>query len=121
MSQIRGIDTKPELILRKAIWGKGYRYRVKNTLPGKPDMCFLSQRLAIFVDGCFWHKCPRHFVTPKTRTEFWMDKINKNFERDKRVTKELEQLGWKVLRIWEHEIKENLPACVERVEALLSQ
>ncbi|WP_444934536.1 very short patch repair endonuclease [Microbulbifer sp. JTAC008] len=121
MSRIRGTDTGPELLLRKAIWIKGYRYRVKSTLPGKPDMCFIGQRLAIFVDGCFWHKCPKHFVTPKTRTEFWVDKINKNCERDKRVTKELQESGWRVLRIWEHEIKEDLPACVKRVEALLNQ
>lgn len=121
MSRISGRNTQPELALRKSLWGIGYRYRVKTQLPGKPDIVFPQKRVAVFVDGCFWHKCSKHFVKPKTRTEFWMDKINKNCERDKRVTKELKQSGWKVLRFWEHEIKENLPACVERVEALLSQ
>ncbi len=121
MSQIAGSNTKPEMALRKALWSLGYRYRVKNKLPGRPDIVFPGHQIAVFVDGCFWHKCPKHFVVPKTRTNFWMDKINKNCERDERVTKELKQSGWKVLRIWEHDIKENLPVCVERVEALLSQ
>ncbi|SFC18724.1 T/G mismatch-specific endonuclease [Microbulbifer thermotolerans] len=121
MSRISGRNTQPELALRKGLWVIGYRYRLRTQLPGNPDIVFPKKKVAVFVDGCFWHKCPKHFVIPKTRTNFWMDKINKNCERDKRVTKELKQSGWKVLRIWEHEIKENLSACVERVEALLSQ
>ncbi|WP_020413878.1 very short patch repair endonuclease [Microbulbifer variabilis] len=121
MSRISGSNTKPEIRLRKSLWRLGYRYRLKSDLIGKPDFIFVTPQVAVFVDGCFWHKCPKHFVVPKTRTEFWMKKINKNCERDRQVSQELKQSGWRVLRIWEHEIKENLPACVERVEALLSQ
>lgn len=84
MSQIRGKNTKPEVILRKALWSMGYRYRIKNKLPGKPDLIYPSLKVAIFVDGCFWHKCPKHFQPPKTRQIFWENKINANVERDKK-------------------------------------
>lgn len=90
---VSGHDTQPELALRKGLWVVGYRYRVRNKLPVKPDKVFSRRKLAVFIDGCFWDKFPRHFVIPKTRTKFWMDKINKNYERDTSLTKELKQSG----------------------------
>lgn len=122
MSRIRGRDTKPEIILRKALWGHGYRYRIKNKLPGKPDIVFVKNRIAIFVDGCFWHCCPEHYVPPKTRSAFWRKKISGNVERDKKNNALLDESGWKVLRIWEHEVMTDVDSCVARVvEAIRSK
>lgn len=119
MSRINGKNTKPELALRKALWGLGYRYRVRNRLPGKPDLVFPSSRTVIFVDGCFWHKCPDHFVEPKTRTQFWLDKINGNVARDRRNNESLKADGWQVIRIWEHEVKNSLANTIGRVVCVL--
>jgi DNA mismatch endonuclease (patch repair protein) len=107
MSAIKGTDTKPELILRKSLWSLGFRYRVGHKLPGKPDLVFVSRKSVIFVDGCFWHRCPDHFRMPKSNREFWEKKIARNVNRDKNVTAQLEALGWRVLRVWEHDIKDS--------------
>jgi DNA mismatch endonuclease, patch repair protein len=115
MSQIKSKDTRPEVIFRKALWELGYRYRIRSQLTGKPDLVFTSFRTVVFVDGCFWHKCPDHFVQPKTRARFWQDKINGNVARDQRNNEALKAQGWKVIRVWEHEIKSSLVNCVERV------
>ncbi len=120
MSQIKGSKTKPEIMLRKALWNIGLRYRIKNKLPGKPDIVFASKRTVIFVDGCFWHKCPDHYVEPKTRNEFWVRKIERNCQRDIEVTDLLNNMGWQVLRFWEHEIKNDLDKCVSKIEESLS-
>ena len=104
MSRIKGKDTKPEIILRKKLWDNNLRYRLKNKLPGRPDIVFPGCMVAIFVDGCFWHKCPQHFIMPKTRMEFWREKINKNVDRDLKVNEMLSSKGWRVIRIWEHEV-----------------
>ena len=106
MSKIKGSNTNPELILRKALWKKGYRYRTKSKILGKPDMVFSNPKVAIFVDGCFWHKCPRHYTKPKSNGEFWEKKILANISRDKIVNAQLKSEGWKVVRIWECQIKE---------------
>lgn len=121
MSQIKGKDTKPEVALRKALWGLGHRYRVMNRLPGKPDLVFSSLRTVVFVDGCFWHKCPDHFVRPQTRARFWLDKINGNVARDERINDSLRFEGWQVVRIWEHEIKQSLEDAVARVVEILEK
>lgn len=115
MSRIRGADTKPEMLLRKALWAAGYRYRLKVKLPGKPDLVFISKKIAIFVDGCYWHGCPKHASKPKTNVLFWEEKLDGNIERDKRVNRDLVDRGWKVLRLWEHEIKNDLPGCVDKI------
>ena len=108
MSRIRGIDTKPELLLRNLLYSSGYRgYRLHYKLPGKPDIVFVSKKLAVFIDGCFWHCCPNDFVKPETRRKFWLPKIAGNVRRDKEVNRILAKEGWKVLRIWEHEVKKN--------------
>lgn len=107
MSRIRGKDTKPELALRRVIHRLGLRYRLHGAgLPGKPDLVFPRFRTVVFVHGCFWH---RHqgcniATTPKSNTEFWLDKFKKNVERDSRVTKSLQALGWSVLVVWECEL-----------------
>lgn len=103
MSGIRGKNTKPELLVRKALYAKGFRYRLHSkNVPGKPDIVLAKYRAAIFVHGCFWHghDCSL-FRLPDTRREFWKTKIEGNRERDEIVTNELKQLGWRQLAIWE--------------------
>ena len=104
MSNIRGKDTKPELAIRKILFSKGLRYRlhVKN-LPGKPDIVFCSSKVAVFVNGCFWHQhqnCKDAFV-PSTRQDYWLPKLKKNVQRDREAIINLENMGWKVHIIWE--------------------
>lgn len=108
MSRIRGKDTKPELLVRKFLHGKGFRYRLHvKELPGKPDIVLHKYKTVIQVHGCFWHKheeC-RYFVIPKTRTDWWLNKVNKTVEKDKLNVARLRELGWKVITIWECELK----------------
>ena len=115
MSRIRGRDTGPEMALRRALWASGLRYRIYPALPGKPDIAFISGKVAIFVDGCFWHGCSLHGVMPSTNTEFWRRKIGRNMERDNETNEKLEKAGWIVLRFWEHEVEKSLQVCVDRV------
>ena len=115
MSRIKGKDTEPELILRKALWANGLRYRLKNKLPGRPDIFFPARKIAIFIDGCFWHGCPDHCQIPKTNQPFWESKLSKNKSRDKEVSRVLENGGWCVIRLWEHDVKNDLSNCVKRV------
>ena len=82
---------------------------------------FSSLRVAVFVDGCFWHGCPDHFQQPKTNADFWRQKIGANMDRDVKNTAQLEAMGWVVIRCWEHEIRQDLDACVERVVAILTE
>ena len=121
MSRIRGKNTSPEIRFRKLLYASGVRgYRLHPDLPGKPDIAFPRRKLAVFIDGCFWHKCPIHFKEPETRKEFWMKKIQSNVERDRRVNQELQDKGWRVVRVWEHEIRKEPAAAVQRLIALLS-
>ncbi|WP_445365386.1 very short patch repair endonuclease [Microbulbifer sp. ANSA001] len=120
MSKIKGKNTKPEVVLRKSLWAMGFRYRLKNKLPGKPDIVYPSLKTVIFVDGCFWHRCPKHYQSPKARSEFWEDKISGNVDRDKKNNRLLKEMGWIVLRVWEHEIRDSLPECIERLVKALS-
>jgi DNA mismatch endonuclease (patch repair protein) len=121
MSQIRGRDTKPEMLLRKALWNMGFRYRVHYKLPGRPDIVFVSKRVVIFIDGCFWHGCPEHMVRPKTNSKFWNTKIQGNIDRDERTSIVLRSEGWTVLRFWEHEVEEELFRVVKKVKHILSK
>ncbi|WP_028313651.1 very short patch repair endonuclease [Desulfatibacillum aliphaticivorans] len=121
MSRIKGKNTKPETSLRKALWAKGLRYRIHYNLPGKPDIVFVSAKLIVFVDGCFWHLCPIHGQLPQSNRDFWKTKLEKNVVRDKKITQELESKGWTVLRVWEHEIKEDLQAVTFKVEEYLKK
>jgi DNA mismatch endonuclease, patch repair protein len=109
MSRIRGKDTGPEILVRKAAYSLGFRYRLHDRrLPGSPDLVFSSRRTVIFVHGCFWHRhenC-RYSYRPKSNIEFWAKKFETNLTRDERVRKELEALGWKIAVIWECETTE---------------
>jgi DNA mismatch endonuclease (patch repair protein) len=121
MSRIRATNTKPELALRKRLWAVGFRYVLHvSKLPGRPDLVFRSRRVAVFVDGCFWHGCPDHYVRPRSRTDFWCRKLEANFLRDRRQTTQLELMGWRVHRIWEHELIEGPEAAVERLCAAIN-
>ena len=115
MSQIRSKGTKPEILLRKALWRKGFRYRLKSKLPGKPDFVFPSRKLVVFVDGCFWHRCPNHYQPPKQNASFWEEKIAGNVARDAAVNAKLATAGYSVVRIWDHELRGNIDDVAERV------
>ena len=120
MSRIRGKNTGPEVKLRKLLYGQGIRgYRVHYKLHGKPDIVFTKKKIAIFIDGCFWHKCPVCFQEPETRKEFWMKKIHSNVERDKKINEILLKDRWKVIRIWEHEIRKNPEQVIDLIASLL--
>lgn len=118
MSANKGKNTKPEILLRRFLWQsgiKGYRLHY-NYVPGKPDICFVNKKLAVFVNGCFWHRCPYcKFSLPKTHKSFWKTKFEKNAERDKRKIRELKKLKWKVLVIWECQIEKNLELCIKKI------
>jgi DNA mismatch endonuclease, patch repair protein len=108
MSRIKGKNTKPEMMVRKFLHSKGYRYRLHvKELPGKPDIVLPKYKTAVMVHGCFWHghEGCRYFVIPKTNTEWWLKKINRNKEVDEQNTKALKELGWKVLTVYECSLK----------------
>ena len=116
MSRIRAKNTGPEIKLRKLLWSHGIRgYRIHYTLTGKPDIVFTKKKVAIFIDGCYWHKCPICFQEPETRKEFWMKKIGSNVERDLKNTQQLQDEGWTVLRFWEHEIRKTPDDVVKKI------
>lgn len=108
MAAIKGKDTKPELIVRKYLFSRGLRFRVQvRKLPGKPDIVLPKYKTAIFVNGCFWHghEGCKYFRLPKSNVEFWKEKIERNIERDKESMQALFDLGWKVVRVWECELR----------------
>ena len=107
MAGIKGKDTSIELLFRKALHRKGYRYRLhQSTLPGKPDMVFPKYNAIILINGCFWHGHNCHlFKMPTTRTEFWTKKIGRNIEKDNEVREQLSESGWRILTIWECSVK----------------
>ena len=108
MSQIKATNTKPEMIVRKFLHAHGYRYKLHDrTLPGKPDIVLPKYNTVIFVNGCFWHghKNCKYFVVPKTRTNWWMDKINTNKANDAKAVRALRKEGWKIITIWECKLK----------------
>jgi DNA mismatch endonuclease, patch repair protein len=109
MSLIRGKNTKPEILLRKHLWNRGFKgYRINSKILGKPDLFYSTKGLAIFVDGCFWHGCPRCYKPPKSNRKYWKDKVNRNKQRDRIVNRRLRIRGIRVIRIWEHSIRKNL-------------
>lgn len=119
MSRIRAKDTQPEITFRKLISGIGIRgYRLHYRLPGKPDIVFPKRKIAIFIDGCFWHKCPKCFPVLSTRKKYWVNKIQSNIDRDIRINKELKKAGWRVIRVWEHETVKDLSRCLKQIKAL---
>ena len=106
MASIKGKNTKPELIVRKSLWSQGLRYRIHDrSVPGTPDISNKKTKLAVFIDGCFWHGCRKCYKEPKTNTKFWREKIQNNKKRRLKVKKMLHNQDWKVLEYWEHQVK----------------
>ena len=108
MAAVKSKDTKPEMVVRKYLWSRGFRYRVNNPrLPGHPDIVLRKYRTCIFVNGCFWHghEGCKYFRMPKTNTEFWERKISRNRERDREEQKQLARMGWHCITVWECELK----------------
>ncbi|MEU1015958.1 very short patch repair endonuclease [Streptomyces sp. NPDC005898] len=116
MKKQRSRDTKPEMAVRRLLHSAGLRFRLQRRIPGMArstiDIAFPGARVAVFMDGCFWHGCPEHATFPKANSAFWREKIDKNALRDTRTTAHLESLGWTVLRFWEHEDPELVAARV---------
>lgn len=122
MARQKRVGTEPEVVLRKLLHRAGHRYRVAYPVPGMSrrtvDIAFPRRKLAIFVDGCFWHACPEHGVSPRNNSEWWRVKLESNRQRDKETTAALEALGWTVIRLWEHEVPDpglsRILTCLER-------
>lgn len=113
MQSNKSSGTKPELILAKLLRKKLY----KNNLPGNPDFIYPKRRLAVFVHGCFWHRCSRcNLPLPKTHRSFWKSKFERNVERDRLNRKELKHMGWKVIEVWEHEINKDPKTAADRIK-----
>lgn len=120
MSRVRKRHTAPEMALRRELHRRGLRYRVDLRLPrvvrARPDIVFTRIRVAVFVEGCFWHSCPNHRSFPKTNAEWWREKLATNVRRDRSIDQALVDAGWEVIRIWEHE---DATAAADLVEAVV--
>ena len=115
MRKIKSNNTKPEITLRKALWAKGIRYRLNvSKLHGKPDIVITKKKIAIFIDGEFWHgyNWENKKLKIKSNIGYWINKIERNIERDNTNNQKLTSMGYQVLRFWEHEIKKDLPGCL---------
>lgn len=109
MSQQRTRDTEPERRLRSALHRRGVRFRIhRRDLPGRPDVVLARIRVAVFVDGCYWHACPVHMVAPKANAAWWADKLAANVARDRRNDARLRDMGWEPIHVWEHESAEEV-------------
>ncbi|MEU7123204.1 very short patch repair endonuclease [Streptomyces zaomyceticus] len=112
MSRQASKDTAAELAVRRLLHAAGLRYRVEYPVPGmarrRIDVAFTSVKVAVLIDGCFWHGCPEHATHPKANAEWWRQKLDRNMARDRETTEHLETLGWTVLRFWEHEAPEDV-------------
>ncbi|WP_434628642.1 very short patch repair endonuclease [Chromobacterium sp. CV08] len=122
MSRIKGSNTSPERKLRSAMWQMGLRFRLGQRIGRtRPDIVFKGARLAIFVDGCFWHSCPVHKSRPQSNQYFWDEKLARNVARDNKTTTDLESSGWTVMRFWEHEVKGDAMACALKIADALKK
>ncbi len=121
MRRQRQRDTVPEVVLRSALHRSGLRFRVDYPLPGfrrRADLAFPTERVAVLVDGCFWHGCPEHGTAPKANADWWRDKIAANVARDRDTVARLEEAGWLAIRVWEHEaVSDSLERVASAVEA----
>lgn len=121
MSRIRARDTKVELIVRRQLFRRGHRFRVNAAwLAGKPDVVFTKAKLAVLVDGDFWHGWKFDRWSAKL-APYWRDKITRNRVRDRRCVAQLRRQGWSVMRVWEHEVEENIERCIARIERTLDR
>jgi DNA mismatch endonuclease (patch repair protein) len=124
MRKIKGRDTKPEIILRKSLWARGYRYRISpKDMPGKPDIVFRKNKLVIFVDGEFWHgyDWDNKKRRIKNNREYWLPKIEKNMARDSNNNSYYKYNGWRVLRFWQNDIMKNLTNCIDQIEKVIKK
>lgn len=124
MSRIKGKDTGIEVAVRKRLFSLGYRYRKNdNRLPGKPDIVFPKYKTVVFIHGCFWHMHSDCKIAriPKSNTDFWIDKLNHNVVKDQKTKETLENMGWKVITVWECEIEKNINDVTQRIICLLQQ
>jgi len=117
MSKVRSSKTKPELKLKKLMEKLKFSYQPKNIF-GKPDFSNKKNKIAVFIDGCFWHGCKKHYRAPKQNYKYWCEKIRRNIERDKEVSKHLKKHGWKVIRIWEHDTKNDFEKFLDKLSEL---
>lgn len=121
MSKIRSNNTKPELILRSGLWGKGIRFSRKcSKLPGKPDIVLDKYKTAVFIDGEFWHgyRWQQKKKKIKSNRRYWIPKIERNIARDKKYNKELKKAGWRVVRFWQKQIIKDLPKCLKKIKEI---
>ena len=120
MSRVRNRDTAAEMALRRELHRRGLRYRVNLRIPGlgrtRPDIAFIRRKVAVFVDGCFWHRCPEHATFPKVNAVWWQEKLEANVRRDRETDEMLRDAGWIVVRIWEHE---DPVEAADRIESLV--
>nr|MDE0500877.1 very short patch repair endonuclease [bacterium] len=120
MSRVRSAHTAPEMVIRRELHRRGLRYRVNMPLPEigriRPDIVFTRAQVAVFVDGCFWHRCPEHGSSPKSNADWWCRKLDTNVERDRKTDNLLAEAGWTVIRIWEHE---DAATAADRVETIV--
>lgn len=121
MSRVKSKNTSLEIRFRKLLFSKGLRYRLHYKIEGSPDVVMPAKKAAIFIDGCFWHKCPRCYKSPEANRQYWEAKVNRNVARDKRVNKKLKAEGWTVIRIWEHEINERPATALRKVTKTLER
>jgi DNA mismatch endonuclease (patch repair protein) len=119
MSRQANRDTSPEIAVRRLLYAAGYRYRLHRKVPGMPrrtiDIAFPGTKVAVFLDGCFWHGCPEHATQPKANKEWWRQKLDQNISRDLETTERLSEEGWTVLRFWEHESPDTVADRVAQV------
>lgn len=120
MRRVRSRDTSCEIALRRELHRRGLRYSLTKKLPGSPDVVFVASRVAVFVDGCFWHGCQAHCRMPASNAAYWRAKIERNTRRDRIVDQELAAAGWRVVRVWEHEISSSVARAAGRVERVVS-
>lgn len=119
MSRIKSKGTGPEMAIRRELWRMGLRYRVQYGRE-RVDIAFPKEKVALFVDGCFWHSCPVHGHMPKSNTAYWVPKLEKNVERDMAKDIRLRQDGWSVLHFWEHEVDDDAASCAQRIAMAIS-
>lgn len=122
MSAIRSTHTKLEDMVTKELWRRGFRFiKYNNRLRGKPDISIKKYKIAIFIDSCFWHLCELHGHVPKSNIDYWSKKLQRNKERDQEITSYYQQIGWHILRIWEHEINEDFESSIDKIATFISK
>lgn len=121
MASIRGKNTRPEVLVRKLIWAQGNRYRVHDRrVPGTPDISNKRYKVAVFIDGCFWHGCATCYKEPRTNVSFWRAKLRANRQRRIKIKRQLKSSGWNVLEFWEHQVLSNPSQVAKKVGRYLS-